>query len=464
MSRSFHITKKEVEDFRSKMSLDDGDHVETYEKLCERYSKKRRTKAHVQSERKQSIDVPIQTEIDLLPIEYVYDSEFIHYPVTDKDIRDLLKTMPQGLVDGLSKIVFCSGKNYQRMPKDKMFGEPEIDPYIGRLGYEVFKDVYLGRCLGTCFGVRREIRVYGCVYSDNVELRKIVEFYLRIQMLSVFLHELAHHYDFEQRVARGRWRSDNTETAEIYAEQMAHQWINDYALPYISTNFADEYAELNNWMEKHIGIPLNLSLLAGDYRGTGKKGRIRMRSFFNTADDFADFVAKVQSQADLTVARVELADDLHMAGEYEVSLEILDVVLKEDKKNLRALCVCGEVYWHLEDYSQAIEYAEKVLSLHKQEVDAYRLLCDSYESLKDWNAVLKWACCGLDYAGCRNETTLLLQHKIKAELELDNLVQAESTLSEIKLFYKGRTLPKRFKGLEKELRNKQRKGKLCSKQ
>jgi hypothetical protein len=33
MSRSFHITKKEVKEFRSKMSLDDEDHLETYEKL-----------------------------------------------------------------------------------------------------------------------------------------------------------------------------------------------------------------------------------------------------------------------------------------------------------------------------------------------------------------------------------------------------------------------------------------------
>jgi tetratricopeptide (TPR) repeat protein len=446
------------------MSLDDEDHLETYEKLYEQYSKKRRTKAHVQSERKQIFGVPIQTRIDSIPIEFVYDSQFIHYHVTDKDIRELLKTMPQGLVDGLSKIVFCSGMHHQQMPpKDEMYAGPQKDTYIGRIGYEVFENVYRGRCLGTYFGNQKVIRVYGYVYPHNIELFEIVEFYLRVQTLLVFLHELAHHYDFEQRAARGRWRQDNLETVEIYAEQMAHQWINDYALPYICKNFADEYAELNNWMEKHIGIPLNLSLLAGDYRGTGKKGRIRMCSFFNTADDFADFVTKVQSQADLTVARVELADDLHMAGEYEVSLEILDVILKEDKKNLRALCVCGEVYWHLEDYSQAIEYAEKVLSLHKQEVDAYRLLCDSYQSLKDWNAVLKWACCGLDYTGCRNETTLLLQHKIQAELELDNLVQAESTLSEIKLFYKGRTLPKRFKGLEKELRNKQRKGKLCSK-
>ena len=189
------------------MSLDDKDHIDAYEKLCEQYSKKRRTKAYVQFERKQNGNIPIQTEIDAIPIEFVYDSQFIHYPVTDKDIRNLLKSLPQGVVDGLSKIVFCSGRHHQKMPpKEVLYAEPQRDPYIGRIGYKVIEDVYRGQCLGTYFCNQKVIRVYGYVYPLNIKLKEIVEFYLRIQIISVFLHELAHHYDLEQRMARGRWR------------------------------------------------------------------------------------------------------------------------------------------------------------------------------------------------------------------------------------------------------------------
>lgn len=460
MSRSFHVTKKQVESSRIKVSDGGRGANETYERLRDRYETKHLTKRYVKRERNKNLQFPVPGVIDALPIEYRRESSFVHYPVTAQDIRELLKIMPQGVTDGLSKILFCLAKQYQRYPDESLFGSPEPDPYTGRLGYKFFSDVYCGRCLGTYFSYRREIRVYGYVYPDDIPLREVVEFFLRMQMLMVFLHELAHHHDRQQRTARGRWRMDKTESAEIYAEQTAHEWIEVYAIPYICQRYADEYARLKKWMKQTAGVCLDLRLLAGDYRDTARKGRIRISSFFNTADYFAEFAARIQNGEDSISARVELASDLHMADEYDISLKILQTALAKNLRNVRALCVCADIYWHLNEYVKAVKYARKAMSLDKKEVDAYKTLCDAYEGLEQWDAVIKWACGGLEHAQTKWEAMLLLQSKARAEIALRQFKEAKDTLQEIKALFSKR-VPRHVKELESELKRKQQEDSLC---
>jgi tetratricopeptide (TPR) repeat protein len=456
MSRSYHTTRKDVRQAYRKAQGGDDLRVEEYHKLREEYFKKRRTKSHIKEERQLSESVNTGLLIDALPIEIKEKSEYLHYPASEKDIRALLKRMPQGLIDGLSKITLTLGEFEQHRPEQPLNAASEKDPYIGRIGRKVVKGIYRPSCLGTYFLNKNEIKLYGYIFDPAIENRQVWDFYLRIHMLETFVHELAHHYDFTNRVSRGRWRMDDDEKAEIYAETLAHEWLIDYVIPYIKEAYSEKLNNLNEWMNHYIGLALDITLLVGDFRATGKNGTIRIGSFFNTSDAFEEFVGNIQLGKDLNVSRIELADDLHMAKEFDVALEILDLVLEKDRKNADAICLYGEIYEHLERYSEAIEYAKKALQLDKTNVDAHHVMCDSYAGLKEWESLLKWACRGLYIAENKWNCSLFLQDKAEAEVELHLYDSACETILEVKELYGKRPIPKRIQRWETRLEKKMR--------
>ena len=458
MSRSFHTTRKDVRQAYERAQEGDDLRVSEYHKLREEYFKKRRTKSHIKEERQLSDTVNAGFSIDTLPIEIEEKSESLHYPASEKDIRELLKRMPQGLIDGLNKISLTLGEFEQRSPEESFYAQPEEDPYVGRLGYEVFAEIYRGYCLGTYFLNKNEIKLYGYVFDPAIENRQLWDFYLRIHMLETFVHELAHHYDFANRVSRGRWRMDDRKKGEIYAETMAHQWVREYVIPYVLDAYPNESIQLNSWMKKTIGLVVDLNLLVGDCRATTKNDTIRISTFFKTSSAFEEFVQSTLSGKDGTVSRIRLAEELHFAEEYDIALQILDRVLKINPKNVDAIGLYGDIYEHLKKYNEAIDYAMQALQFDKRDIKAHRVLCDSYAGLKDWESALKWAFNGLDVADNRWEYYCFLQDQAKAEIELEKLKDAEQTLEEINELFTGRSLPRIVKILEKELDNKTKDG------
>lgn len=454
MSRSFHTTRKDVRQAYEKAQEGDDARIEEYQKLREQYLTKRRTKSYIKEERQYSQSMHGGFSIDVLPIEVKEQSEYLHYPASEQDIRALLKRMPQGLIDGLDRINYTLGKFQQRAPEESYYAEPVKDPYLGRLGHEVFGGIYRPSCLGTYFPNKNEIKLYGYIYDPAIENRDLWELYLRLHMLETFIHELAHHYDFASRISRGRWRMDDRDKGEIYAETIAHEWVREYAIPYIQEVYSDQFERLNRWMEKKMGVVLDLSLLAGDSRATAKNDSIRISTLFKASSAFEEFVQDVLAGKDSATSRVQLARELHYAEEYKIALQILDTILSEDTKNIDALALCGDIYEHMKRYSEAIDYAKKALQLDKTDVDAHHVMCDSYAGLKDWESVFKWAFRGLDVADNRWQYYCFLQDELKAEIELGRIDDAKEALAEIKGLFEGRSLPRVVRRLEKELDNK----------
>jgi len=457
MSRSFHTTRKDVRQAYKKAQDGDDLRIEEYHKLRQEYLKKRRTKSHIKEERGLNETVIAGFSIDALPIEIEEQSEYLHYPASEKDIRALLERMPQGLIGGLDKITLTLGKFHQRTPEESFYAQPEEDPYLGRLGHKVFGGIYRGSCLGTYFLNKNEIKLYGYIFDPVIENRQMWDFYLRIHMLQTFVHELAHHYDFANRVSRGRWRMDDRKKGGIYAETMAHQWVREYVVSYVQDAYPEEFSQLNNWMEKTIGSAIDLSLLIGDCRATTKNDTIRISTLFKTCSAFEEFIESILSGKDETSSRIGLAEDLHFSEQYDVALRILDQVLKLNPKDVDALGLYGDIHEHLKKYEEAIEYAKQALQLDKLGIKAHRVLCDSYAGLKDWESVLKWSIYGLDVADNRWEYYCFLQDRAKAEIELEELKEAKATLKEIKEFFAGKSLPRIVKILNKELDKKMKK-------
>lgn len=455
MSRSYHVTRKSVKDAHKIASCNSNPvFTEEHERLEEQYSTKRRTKRHAKEERKTpDLQQRVDT-VDTLPIEIADKSKYLHYPVTEQDVRTLLRLMPQGLTDGLSKITFCLGKQHQSSPEDPLYAEPEKDPYFNRISYSIVNGVFQPRCLGTYICNCSEIQIYGYVYDSGINERFLVEFYLRLRMLCTLIHEIAHHFDRSRRVAKGRWRMDDECKGEIYAESMAYQWIRDYVIPYVEKAYPAELKLVQKWMKEKIGLVLDLLLLMGDCRSTGKKGTIRFSALFNTSSGFEDFVRNIQSEKDLSYCRKELADDLHMAKEYDIAMKILDIVLAKDAKNIDALCLYGDIWCHLNSPKEAIEFAKKALAYDWRNIKAHHVLCNSYKLLKKWHLVLKWASRGIYVSGTILEDMRFKRDYIDALIKQGKIEEAQKTFAAAKQELGKRRLPIFLRRIESELKKK----------
>jgi hypothetical protein len=114
--------------------------------------------------------------------------------------------------------------------------------------------VFGGRVLGTWFSRGPRIEMYAYVY-DPLTLPHDAgwELYLRLRMLATFVHEIAHHFDGTERVARGRWRMDRTDANEIYAERWQHEWTQQAVVPYLEERYPRETRAFLAWVARHGG-------------------------------------------------------------------------------------------------------------------------------------------------------------------------------------------------------------------
>lgn len=389
MSRSFHTTRRDVSEEESRSYSNEEERAKSVRRLKDNLEKKRRVKRHIRYERKASFPEAHVTPIETIPFEICDASEYLHYPASADDIRGLLNLMPSGIVDGLSKVSFCLGAERQSPSDYPWVQDPEKDPYLGRIGYEALPGIYMGRCLGTYYPAKAEIRLHGYVYASEIANRSMWDLYLRLHMLMTFVHEVGHHYDFTFRIGRGRWRGDSRDNVEIYAESMQHKWLNEYVIPFLGEKYLEECSTLNSWIRHHVGVEIPLALIAGDPRSTGKNGSIRISSFFDTAEAFQEFVRKIHDSCDLMEARLEFANDLHMADKYGLALEIIELVLRSEPRHLKAITLKADICVHLQNYDEAIKVAEHVLSIDHSYVDAYLVLSDSYEGLEEWQRVIE---------------------------------------------------------------------------
>ena len=156
---------------------------------------------------------------------------------------------------------------------------------------------------------------------------------------------------------------DDRKKGEIYAENMAHQWVREYVVSYVMDAYPEDFYQLNNWMKKTMGLAIDLSLLIGDCRATTKNDTIRINTLFRTCSAFEEFVDSILSGKDETASRIRLAEELHYSEEYDVALQILDRVLKFNPKNVDAIGLYGDIYEHLKKGSRELNLTKNDVKL-----------------------------------------------------------------------------------------------------
>jgi hypothetical protein len=151
---------------------------------------------------------------------------YVHYPAGPDDLREVMRRLPSGVLDGLQRIDLQLGAEAQLDRADDTC-HLAPDPYVGRLGGPFAAGVYQDHILGQYQPRPARIFVYGYVYDPTVEDRELYELVIRGRRLEAFVHEVAHHDDRMRRTGRGRWLADDNKKAEIYAQAGARTWVRD---------------------------------------------------------------------------------------------------------------------------------------------------------------------------------------------------------------------------------------------
>ncbi len=391
MSRSIHRTRRELEDLQHGDTAASEERARELAKLHKELQKKRRIKSRVRGLRRSRPEA-VPASVEAIPIQQFDASRYNSYPATPDDLRAVLRNLPSGVADGLEAIELRAGVEYQRelAVQDESF-ESEPDPLTGRQGVELMPGVFTPLSLGCYLPARRLIYLFSYVYDLEIANREIIEVYVRLQMLSTFVHEVAHHFDFTLRVGRDRWRADDRHKCEIYAEDVQHDWLATYVIPYLETSCGDQCAQLQRWLQTHVGTEVPLHLLAGDPRSTVRDNKILITTFFNTCRAFEVLVAAVTKEQPRDVIRIEFARNLHYAEEYDVPLRILQSVLDENPKHADAIALMADIAEHREQDALAIELAERALALDKGNSDALRVLTLVYKRAANWQRLLQSA-------------------------------------------------------------------------
>jgi tetratricopeptide (TPR) repeat protein len=391
MSRSIHRTRGELEDLEHGDAVDSEKRARELTKLQNELLKKRRIKSQVRDLRRSSRE-PVPTSVEAIPIQECEASRHNHYPATPEDIRAVLRNLPSGISDGLEAVELRAGVEYQRelVVENELF-QSEPDPLTGRQGLELMPGVFTPPLVGCYLPARNLIYLFAYVYDLGIANREIIEFYICLQMLSTFVHEVAHHFDCTSRVDRDRWRADDRDKCEIYAEDVQHDWLAKYVIPYLETSCVDQSAQLQRWLLTHVGTEVPLRLLAGDPRSTTRNGKIFTTTLFNTSGAFEDLVTAVAQKQPGDTIRIDFARNLHYAEEYDVPERILQSVLDENPKNADAIALTADIAEHRHDDSLAIELAERALAIDKGNRDALRVLTLVYERTSNWQRLFQSA-------------------------------------------------------------------------
>jgi tetratricopeptide (TPR) repeat protein len=386
MSRSIHDTRRSERELL-KADYADRERYEAELKLvAEKLARKRRIKAQIKGERLGPEDPLPPVEPEFIPILIHDQGKYIHYPAGVEDLRAVMRLLPVGATNGIHSISLSLGAWHQ-LPDE--YGS-EADPFTGRRGHQFIPGVFCGEVLGQYSHKSAKIHLFAYTYDPALPDREMWETLVRLRMLSTFVHEVGHHHDFTERLARGRWLGDAEEKAEIYAEKAERDWSRQCVVPYLKSAYPTQLQALERWVEHYGGLRLTLDQLAGDPRTTLQGGKLLIRGVFgDISHNVRDLASDVAEGMELSRIRTRFACNLHYSEYYLEALSVLDRVLSESGDDLEALTLRADIFEHQERYDEARSLAETVIALDESYLDAWKVLADALEGLKDWNRLVE---------------------------------------------------------------------------
>jgi hypothetical protein len=303
---------------------------------------------------------------------------FVHYPASPEDLRAVLARLPAGVVNGVAQIELLLEED----PEER--AEGDVDPFVGRLTREKGAGIYASSTLGCYWSDNRVIQLFAYVYDPARQDRGIVDFYLRLKMLTTFVHELAHHEDYATRGGKRQWRKHDRDTREEYARELEHAWTQDHVVPYLLEAYPSEARAFSRWLEVHGGAPVALGVIAGDPRS---------RWLMDCDLAFEELLEAVMKGKRAPETCIGFAVDLRLCDHPEEGLEILDRVLVEHPGHRRAIIERGQILVCLGRLDEASALATQLARecekpMDENDLDALELVRDIARARSDWRGVV----------------------------------------------------------------------------
>jgi tetratricopeptide (TPR) repeat protein len=399
MSRSYHSNiRKYINEKKNKYSNEEVKE-EGLNQIGEEIFRKRFTKKNTVLKRKidnRNIAYSKPFNPCTIEIKVLDEGQYIHFPASKDDLLGVIRRLPHNIVSGIHSITLCLGKEYQEDKADN-FCEETRDPFTARICADEEGPIFTPPTLGTYYTGTCKIFIYAYVY-DREELKlDIIEPYLRLQMLSTLVHEIAHHEDNIVRTSRGRWLGFNDWKSEDYAEFQQMNWSETAIIPYLMDTYPKEYHALSNWIEEHGGVRFSLAKLAGESKGRRIGDKVKL--VFSASSAVMDLFKNVVSGMSDRDSMLEFAKDLHYGDYYEECLKSLDAILIKNPEDSEALGVKSDTYIHQEEYIKAENTAKECLFIDHDNTDALEALCDVKQHMKDWKGLKEISRLGIESAG-----------------------------------------------------------------
>lgn len=374
MSRSYHSNiRKYINEKKNKYSNDEIKE-ERLNQIGEDIFRKRFTKKKTILNRKiciRNIGYSEPFNPNTIEIKVLDEGQYIHFPACKEDLLGVIGRLPHNVVSGIHSITLCLGKEYQEDKVDNSYEETR-DPFTARICSDEEGPIYTPPTLGTYYTGTCKIFIYAYVYDREQLALDIIEPYLRLQMLSTLVHEIAHHEDNILRTSRGRWLGFNYWKCEDYAEFQQMIWSQTAIVPYLQDTYPDEYNALSNWIEEHGGVRFSLAKLDGKSKGRRIDDKVKL--VFSASVAVMDLFKNVSSGMSDRDAMLEFAKDLHHGDYYGECLKSLDTILLNNPNDSEALGVKADTYIHQEEYIKAEETAKECLLIENDNTDAYHCI------------------------------------------------------------------------------------------
>jgi len=255
---------------------------------------------------------------DRLPIIVEDEAPYVFHAAGEQDIREILRRLPRGSLDGLQAIRLEIDRREETDPLPR-------DPFTGRGRLQLLPGVYTSLLLGW---YRRSTATVG-LHAYLGEPAAIAPFaaWLRLRALKTLLHELAHHFDLSFRTGRGRWDLADHEKKEAWAHRRGGVESDRIVTEYLLERYPEEVARLQSWFEAQLGVELPPIIPTIDDHQIG------------LVFPFRHLVLAAHAGDDIEEIRVTFARAAHREAVNDVAGRIVGAVLERNPEHPRGLAL-----------------------------------------------------------------------------------------------------------------------------
>lgn len=211
--------------------------------------------------------------------------------------------------------------------------------------------------------------------------------------------------------------------------------------PCLKRDYPAPWQAFNRWVREKVGLELPVEVLLGDPRTTARGNGITLQALFDTGHAFREFVTTVLQGGELQEARLEFARDLHYAENYELALQIIDLLLRADRDNVDALVLQADIFNHVGRYEEALNISRQVLQREPRWGEALETQVDAWMGLGEYRKGIQGIDKLLRIIGQEPYEVVRWQlEKTEALIEVGQCAEAETLLASIEELVAGRRM------------------------